>query len=122
MNIIGKPETLTLLLAISLFACHKDDDNIPTNPIDQLPPATQVGANTAGAMVNGEPFLPNNQSVQPLVCNYLDQDDFFLLISKKVDGVYYNLDIYIYIIPLLLSAKLIRSNNMLIIPNSESIL
>jgi hypothetical protein len=88
---------LTILVAAMLLSCcNNDDDNTPTNPIDQLPPATQIGANTGGALVNGEAFLPNNQSVTPLICNYLDQDDFFLLISKKVEDVYYNLDIYIY--------------------------
>jgi hypothetical protein len=82
---------LFLALAFTLSCCNNDDDNTPTNPIDQLPPATQIGANTGGALVNGEAFLPNNQSVQPLVCHYLDQQDFSLGISKKVNGIYYKI-------------------------------
>ncbi|TRX39398.1 hypothetical protein [Flavobacterium restrictum] len=44
--------TITLLIS-----CNKDDDK-STNPIDQLPPATQTGANTAGCLVDGKAFLP----------------------------------------------------------------
>ncbi|HLV14723.1 MAG TPA: DUF6252 family protein [Xanthomarina sp.] len=91
-------KNLILLLAITLICscCNNDDDNNePTNPIDQLPPATQTGANTAGCLVNGEAFLPNNQSVQPLVCHYLDGEDFALGVSKKVNNIYYNIYIYI---------------------------
>ena len=86
---------LILMLTLIVSSCNKDDDNSSTNPIDQLPPATQVGANKAGALVNGEAFLPNNQSVIPLVCNYLDQEDFALGISKRVNGIYYVIYIYI---------------------------
>jgi hypothetical protein len=86
---------LFLVLALTVSCCKNDDDN-NTNPIDQLPPATQTGANTGGALVNGEAFLPNNQSVQPLVCHYLDQQDFSLGISKKVNDIYYKIYIYIY--------------------------
>ena len=40
-----------------LLSCNKDDDR-PTDPVDLLPPATQVGANKVGCLVNGEAFLP----------------------------------------------------------------
>lgn len=87
---------LLLLIIITTFSCcSNDDDNTPTNPIDQLPPATQTGANTAGCLVNGNAFLPNNQSVQPLVCNYLDGEVFTLGISRKDNDVYYKVYIYI---------------------------
>ena len=45
--------TLLLSLAVALLAasCKKDD------PAAGLPPATQVGANTAGCLINGEPFV-----------------------------------------------------------------
>lgn len=33
------------------------------DPIDQLPPATQTGANTFGCLVNGEPFVVINTSL-----------------------------------------------------------
>ncbi|MGO3707986.1 MAG: DUF6252 family protein [Mesonia hippocampi] len=48
---------LLIALTLSLYACNSDDDK-PQNPVDQLPKATQTGANTAGCLVNGEAFLP----------------------------------------------------------------
>jgi len=34
---------ICVLILVLLFsnACNDDDDNVPTNPVDQLPPATQ---------------------------------------------------------------------------------
>ncbi|WP_435138439.1 hypothetical protein [Formosa sp. A9] len=85
---------LYLLLGLSLAGCCNDDDQ-PENPLDQLPPATQTGANTAGCLVDGEVFLPNNKSMQPLICNYLDGKDFSIVISRKIDGITYKIYIYI---------------------------
>ena len=51
---------LLLLLTSSLFlaaACTKADDDTPTTPLDELPPATQVGANTFGCLIDGVPFV-----------------------------------------------------------------
>ena len=49
-----------LLLVTSLFllaaACTKEDDS-PADPLDELPPATQVGANTFGCLIDGVPFV-----------------------------------------------------------------
>ena len=45
--------TSFLLLAA---ACTKADDDTLTTPLDELPPATQVGANTFGCLINGEPW------------------------------------------------------------------
>lgn len=88
---------LALMFSFLLqIACNNDDDNTPINPIDQLPPATQIGANTAGCLVDGEAFLPNNESVLPVSCNYLDGEDFTLIVSKRVNGIYFIVSIYIY--------------------------
>lgn len=46
--------SLSVLLLTSA-KCRKDKNN---NPIDQLPPETQTGANTFGCLVNGEVFKP----------------------------------------------------------------
>lgn len=59
-----KPTILSIfLLAIfTLFtesSCHKSK---PSNPLDQLPPATQTGANTFGCLINGEVFKPKGPS------------------------------------------------------------
>ena len=48
-----------LLLGISLILlCSSCKKNKPVNPIDQLPPETQTGANTFGCLVDGKVFLP----------------------------------------------------------------
>jgi hypothetical protein len=44
----------SLLLLTQCSKCKQDD---PT-PEEQLPPATQSGANTFGCLVNGQPYLP----------------------------------------------------------------
>lgn len=51
-----------LLLPALLIAGCKKSDTTPTNPIDQLPPATHTGANTFGCLINGEPFSVSGKS------------------------------------------------------------
>ncbi|MFY0484110.1 hypothetical protein ACI6PS_16045 [Flavobacterium sp. PLA-1-15] len=51
-------KTILLLLLAFTFACDKDDDKKSTNPIDQLPPATQTGAQTFGCLIDGKTFVP----------------------------------------------------------------
>ncbi|MGH2649337.1 MAG: hypothetical protein ACRDE8_17285, partial [Ginsengibacter sp.] len=61
---------LVSLIFISLTAgeCKKHK---PGNPVDQLPPATQTGANTFGCLINGEVFLPKGPSLGPILqCAY----------------------------------------------------
>lgn len=46
----------------------------PVNQLSLLPPATQTGANTFGCLVNGQAFVPQNQSLlrgPDLQCNYI---------------------------------------------------
>jgi hypothetical protein len=45
-------KTTLLLFAITFFNCENND------PQDQLPPITQTGANTFGAIVDGRVFVP----------------------------------------------------------------
>jgi len=69
---------LILLTALTLSCCDKDADK-PTNPIDQLPPATHTVANTAGCLVDGKAFLRNGSSQfgPTLSCFYQqDQDGY----------------------------------------------
>ncbi len=62
-----KTKLILFALSLQLFvACNKDDDK-PQNPIDQLPPATQTGANTFGCLINGEPFVVSNTSNQTAI-------------------------------------------------------
>ena len=57
---------LLLLTTFTLSCCNNDDDN-PQNPLDQLPPETQTGANTFGCLINGEPFVISNTSQQTAI-------------------------------------------------------
>ncbi|MFC4688992.1 hypothetical protein ACFO5T_00985 [Dokdonia genika] len=54
--------TFFFLLLASLFLvnCNNDDngDDGPTDPLDELPAATQTGAQTLGCLINGEPWVP----------------------------------------------------------------
>ena len=53
-------KTLKLLFLFTLLisASCKNDDDSSKNPIDQLPAATQIGAQTFGCLINGEAFVP----------------------------------------------------------------
>jgi len=74
----------TTLLA--LISCSKDD-NKPTNPTDQLPPATQIGANTAGCLLDGKAFLPKGYlPTGNLVCYYIDGKDFTISLAQKLNN------------------------------------
>ncbi|TYB78043.1 hypothetical protein ES676_02170 [Bizionia saleffrena] len=81
-----------LLLAFAMLLivsnCNKNDDDQPTNPIDQLPPATQTGAGTFGCLLDGEPFLPGN-SQNPLDCVYqfVNGGYYFSLQANKRDDL-----------------------------------
>jgi hypothetical protein len=79
---------LILSLTITLCCCHKDDDQpiIINNPISQLPPATQTGANTAGCLVNNIPLTPKGTGII-LNCFYQDALNFGLGFSMNMNGV-----------------------------------
>jgi hypothetical protein len=59
---------LLLLTAITLIGCSKDDKQ-SQDPLSQLPPATQIGANTFGCLLDGEAFIPRGGQ-NPLDCQY----------------------------------------------------
>lgn len=49
---------LLFIPLLSLSDC--EDDPAPKDPIDQLPPETQTGANTFGCLINGVPMSITN--------------------------------------------------------------
>lgn len=49
---------IATLLFVCLSASKCKKDKTPGNPVDQLPPETQIGANTFGCLVDGKVFLP----------------------------------------------------------------
>jgi hypothetical protein len=59
-------KTFLLLFLICIFGCDNNDDKT-TKPIDQLPPETQIGANTFGFLVNGKPINVTNTSQQTAI-------------------------------------------------------
>ncbi len=76
-----------LIISTFLSCCSKDDKTtVPVTQVSLLPPATQIGANKAGCLVNGQAFLPNSGSLQPLVCNYINQNDLTIGIGNKTNG------------------------------------
>jgi hypothetical protein len=50
---------LYAVLCISFWTCKSS--NSPT-PLEQLPPATQTGANTFGCLIDGQAWIPNGTS------------------------------------------------------------
>jgi hypothetical protein len=52
---------LFIIACTNIFAACKKDKNT-TDTVDQLPPATQIGANTFGCLVNGKVYIPKGSS------------------------------------------------------------
>lgn len=76
---------LCLLCLTIVTSCNNDDDQ-PQDPISQLPPATQTGERTFGALLDGEPFIPRG-GINPLDCVYqlIDGEHFFNVQGNKQD-------------------------------------
>jgi len=94
-----KNKQLFILLLVStcvcFSSCKKQPDTVAE--IDKLPPATQTGANTMGALVNGQAFVSNNYQ-----CNYIyTNGGYYLTITGTNDN---NKD---YIVDLMLSTTLL---------------
>jgi len=75
------PCLLSLLLL--LVSCKKEKEK---DPLSQLPPETQTGANTFGCLINGEIFKPGGAQLSggSLQCNYqfVDKAYYFVLIGR----------------------------------------
>lgn len=90
----------TLLLFCSLLMLSASCKKQSKNPIDNLPPATQTGANTFGCLVNGEVFLPKSRGIGPsgLSCNIVfDNGNYNLYLSARNSGSDVNKNISIKI-------------------------
>jgi len=59
----------------------------PTKPEDQLPPATQTGANTFGCLVNGQPWTPQG---------YNGSSNYSVVYDAKLNGGNFDLKTYRY--------------------------
>ena len=73
----------TTLFALLIISCNKDDDKPPLTELEKLPPATQIGANTFGCLLDGVAFKPGvtNNSYN---CFYqLVNGEYFFLVTAK---------------------------------------
>jgi hypothetical protein len=90
-----KNKFLISLLLLAFCACDKDNDT-PANPVSQLPPATQIGANTFGCLLDGAVFKPGS-APNSLNCYYqfVDGEYYFHIAATKNDNTnnYYALGI-----------------------------
>lgn len=84
-----KKSILFLLLIAAFVSCKKDDEVIQPTPdtteVEKLPPATQIGANTAGFLLNGVAVVAEGDEwveTNPY-CVY-DQDAFVLLFRQNI--------------------------------------
>jgi hypothetical protein len=86
-----KTISFIFLVTVLFFGCSKNDET-PTAAADQLPPATQTGANKVGCLVNGQVFLPrgSNPFGPPIsTCSYQFIDgsyEFGLGFTNDKDG------------------------------------
>ena len=51
-------KTIILLLFLAITSCNKD--SVKSDPIAQLPPETQIGANTFGVTIKGKVYIPRD--------------------------------------------------------------
>ena len=87
----------TAFLCFSLTFTHCENND----PQDQLPPITQIGANTFGAIVDGRVFIPKDKTGyyapgggRPRGLSILGGNHTFVLQANNYEGTYI---IYIYI-------------------------
>ena len=78
---------LIIITFFTLISCNKDEENAIAE-IDKLPPATQIGANTFGCLLDGKAFLPGTGS-NPLDCVYqfVNGGFYFTLQANKRDNL-----------------------------------
>jgi hypothetical protein len=80
-----------ILLLIGILLCINscsEKNETELTPLEQLPKATKIGANTAGCLVNGEAFLPKGFFPSGnLICYFINQENFSLDISNKDNNI-----------------------------------
>jgi hypothetical protein len=57
MKLITSLSIIFIAFVLMASGCKKNS-NSNNSPVDQLPPATQTGANTFGCLINGQAFTP----------------------------------------------------------------
>ena len=74
-----------LLTVFAVCCCSKDDDR-PKTEVEKLPPATQIGANRIGCLLDGKALLPGkiNNSVNCFY-QFVDGEYYFVMAFNKRD-------------------------------------
>ena len=92
-----RPPLLLLAALLSLAQCKKDD------PQADLPAATQSGANTAGCLINGQPFVATgwdtgllSGSIKPLRGGFSFDSIYYLQLNGQLKGVNTTVTLYCY--------------------------
>ena len=68
------------------FISSKCEDDTPKNPIDLLPPATQIGANTFGCLVDGEAFTPDGRPLSLINQYTYSNNGYYFSVSGSKSG------------------------------------
>lgn len=85
---------LILITTFTLSCCSKDDNK---TPLEQLPSATTIGANTAGCLVDGKAILPKGYIPSGnLVCNYINGKDFSIGFSQSKGNEFLSVGVISY--------------------------
>ena len=83
MKLITSLSIALIFIILSASRCKKD----PINPVDQLPPETQTGANTFGCLVNGQAFKPGGLQLSGGSLNCIYQLIYNDPINGRVFGI-----------------------------------
>lgn len=90
-------KTLTILLLILILSsCSSDDKTKVISEIDKLPPATEIGKNTFGCLLDGKAFTPD-KSNNSLQCSYeiIDGEYYFYIRASRETSATTNASVYI---------------------------
>lgn len=87
MKKIKQQLLVCLVVVFTIVSCKSDDDAPPANPLTALPLPTQIGAQTFGCLLDGQPFVPGN-GPNPLDCVYqfVDGGFYFGLQANRTVG------------------------------------
>ncbi len=90
------PRWLLYASLVLLTRCGHGKQNDPA-PVNQLPPATQTGANTFGCLVNGKAYIPQGNNGTPnfvLLYEPGVQKSGFNILTYRKDGGYQDMNLY----------------------------
>ena len=112
-------KTKILILFVLLFqmSCNKDSETTKQDPVFQLPPETQIGANTFGVTINGKVYIPRDRKGTGYA-----PTTHALVVWRNPDFTWYEIEafdgasplgfqIYIHMQPLVLGKLVLNKSN-----------